>query len=137
MPYKDSWKQKNVEKHKEMSRKSVARWRERNPDKGNARAVRLPRLYGIFLDQYEELLTKQGGVCAICQRRETRVQCGVLQPLAIDHDHKCCPEKKSCGRCIRGLLCESCNLALGLLGEDPQRIHAVLLYLQKGVGFGH
>lgn len=52
------------------------------------------------------MLQEQGGVCAICKQPPRR------NKLHVDHDHSCCPGKRSCGRCIRGLLCASCNSKL-------------------------
>lgn len=40
------------------------------------------------------------------------------EAIRVDHDHKCCPGRKSCGRCIRGLLCDSCNLDLGIIENE-------------------
>lgn len=33
--------------------------------------------------------------------------------LIIDHDHACCDKSTSCGKCVRGMLCVSCNNRLG------------------------
>lgn len=57
----------------------------------------------------------------------------------IDHDHSCCGYRQgpkwrtSCGRCIRGVLCNHCNTSLGLLGEDSGRILGLAEYL-KNIG---
>ena len=36
--------------------------------------------------------------------------CGRVATLSVDHDHACCPGQMSCGRCIRGSICQPCNL---------------------------
>lgn len=83
--------------------------------------------YGITLEHYEKLLADQGGVCAIC---------GVVdvdgRTLHVDHDHGCCPDRRSCGQCIRGLLCSSCNTGIGMLGEDAKRLWSAMMYLAGG-----
>lgn len=62
--------------------------------------------------------------------------CDRTARLSIDHDHSCCPpgalggRKVSCGKCVRGLLCSTCNTALGLLQESPERIRGLLSYLE-------
>lgn len=64
--------------------------------------------------------------CEICSTRNPGVR-----DFALDHDHACCPRSGfSCGECIRGLLCGSCNRALGLLNDDPERIRAAAAYLE-------
>lgn len=89
---------------------------------------KMQHMYGISLATYLRLLEEQGGVCAVCR--------GVNQDgreLAVDHDHGCCAARNACGKCVRGLLCSSCNLALGLLREDPAILDAGAAYLRRVV----
>lgn len=55
---------------------------------------------------YTQLISKQDGKCAICESAPESTFC-------VDHDHGCCGDGKTCGRCIRGLLCRECNTRLG------------------------
>lgn len=49
------------------------------------------------------------------------------RPIFTDHDHACCPdEKASCGECVRGLLCLSCNTTLGLIERKYELARAYL-----------
>jgi hypothetical protein len=80
--------------------------------------------YGVTPEQYAVLLAEQGGGCAICGRSDTR--------LTVDHDHKCCPEKaRSCGKCIRGLICNNCNLAIGLAEDNPDKLIQMAAYVVR------
>jgi hypothetical protein len=82
----------------------------------------LRRKYGITSAQYDELLAAQGGKCSICRRFPPE---GTM--LHVDHDHACCPNyQKTCGNCIRALLCGNCNWAIGLFEDDPARIARAL-----------
>lgn len=83
------------------------------------------RRYGFTAEQYAELLEAQGGGCAICG--ETN-QSG--RSLAIDHDHACCPDQNSCGKCVRGLLCDGCNLGIGKLRDNPNLLRKAAIYIE-------
>lgn len=66
------------------------------------RAWRLPKIYGISLDQYESLLEAQEDKCALCKRHQTEFRKGYN--LAVDHCHET-------GK-VRGLVCYPCNTIL-------------------------
>lgn len=83
--------------------------------------------YGVDSNWYDDTISEQGGVCAICRGSETG---GVSKRFSIDHDHKCCGIKRACEKCRRGLLCYSCNLKLGHLENDTWKRQAIA-YLNK------
>ena len=98
-------------------KREVARqWRAAT---GYARKDLLRKLYGITLEQYQELLAAQDGVCAIC-RQPPR---GKRKFLVVDHDHET-------GQ-IRGLLCVTCNIGLGALRDRTDLLQAALVYLEQ------
>lgn len=61
--------------------------------------------------------------CGICGRSDRK--------LVIDHDHRCCPSEVACGRCVRGLLCHGCNVALGIFRDDPRLLRLAARYIEQ------
>lgn len=87
------------------------------------------RTYGLTPEDLDELLVIQGNRCAICKAPEA----GYGRRWHVDHDHSCCPGEKSCGKCVRSLLCLTCN-ARGLpwyeaLPKEMQTIEEINEYL--------
>ena len=82
--------------------------------------------FNILPQTYDAMLDRQGGVCRTCKQEPADGQ-----PLHVDHDHRCCPKAgKSCGKCVRGLLCRACNTALGLVRDNPGTLRALADYLE-------
>lgn len=77
--------------------------------------------YGLSWDRYEQMLKAQKSHCAICG--------DLMEEVHVDHDHACCSGRKSCGKCIRGLLCAKCNVGIGLFNDDPSLLKAAIKYL--------
>jgi hypothetical protein len=70
----------------------------------------------MTITDYDTMLEKQHGVCAICKRPPVEGKY-----LYIDHDH-------TTGK-VRGLLCPSCNHAVGILENDPSIVQKITEYL--------
>jgi hypothetical protein len=94
-------------------------WYAENKD-GKYRDTILRTKYGITLTQYNELLVKQGGTCALCSRTDAGTK--DKRRLHVDHCHQT--------GIVRGLLCHFHNTAVGAIGDDPtqfgERIQAYL-----------
>ena len=53
----------------------------------------------------------------------------------VDHDHLCCPARKYCLICIRGVACRSCNFAVGFAQDDPERLRRIADNLEDALEF--
>lgn len=82
--------------------------------------------YGKTPEEIEAMSQAQEHRCAIC-----REPFGQELKRSIDHDHACCPGGGSCGKCVRALLCTSCNHGLGKFLDDPALLRAAASYLES------
>lgn len=121
------WRDKN----RKRCRITSALWRKNNPDKiasqyenykCRRREIRKRELYGGMTEsQYKKIFQQQNGACAICGRIERVFQGKKRINLAVDHCHKT--------DTIRGLLCQRCNLAIGLFDDDLDVLASATSYL--------
>lgn len=80
-------------------------------------AAHLKRNYGITLEEHTKMYEEQNGRCAICGNEGN----GKWKKLCVDHCH-------TTGK-IRKLLCNNCNTALGLVGDNTQILQKMIDYL--------
>lgn len=78
------------------------------------------RVYGITLQEYDDMLYEQGSGCAICGTKNDVVE---GRRLAIDHCH-------DSGK-VRGILCAKCNKGLGLFCDSVENLESAIKYLKK------
>src|SRR5262245_52171932 len=77
--------------------------------------------YGLNREEYDAMLAKQDGKCAICEKAPKLEGRLSASRLHVDHD-------TVTGK-VRGLLCHNCNVGIGFLGHDWNRVMKVLDYL--------
>lgn len=78
----------------------------------------LKRQYGISLEQYNELASKQEHKCAICSIARSTLN----YDLCVDHNH-------NTGE-VRKLLCKPCNLLVGNSLENIEILNKTIEYLR-------
>jgi hypothetical protein len=98
-------------------------WRLNNPEraKRGVRSATLKKKYGITADDYDDILRKQGGGCAICGSTVAGGNGGDY--LHVDHDH-------ATGQ-VRALLCQPCNTSIGQFKDDPALLRKAADYVEK------
>ena len=119
-----NWARRNADKVNASSK----RWRDANPEKMALARKRanLSFCYGLSLDQYEAMI-RDG--CSVC---------GSHERLSVDHDHSCCDGRsKGCGKCVRGILCSTCNTGLGFFRDDVALMKKAIAYLESRTGAQH
>jgi len=116
------WKEARVssEDYKEYMREWHKHSRAANPEYYANQALK--KKYGVDLQWYQETLSRQNGVCAICKKPETTTIRGKLISMPVDHDH-------NTGK-ARGLLCTQCNRGLGLFRDSETILQAAIEYLR-------
>ncbi len=84
---------------------------------------------GLTRVQVEMLLAAQKGRCALCGRGERGLG------WQVDHDHEMAklhthPVNVGCPKCVRGILCKTCNTALGALLDSPTLLRKAASYVE-------
>lgn len=119
---KDFPKYKKGRGYQGVCKKCKAEWmredRLKNPER--YREIDLRQNYGIGFQEYNALLDKQNGVCAICGEKEKTKN----KHLHVDHNH-------NTGE-IRGLLCSGCNTGLGKFYDKISSLKKAISYLEGG-----
>lgn len=105
--------------------------RNRGAFLNGARRNHVKKTYNITQDDYLKKSEKQNHVCMICGLPETCKIRGTLSHLCIDHDHMCCLGNKSCGKCVRDLICRRCNTILGRANDDIALLEKAIQYLRR------
>lgn len=103
---------KNRERYWKNPEKQRENLRNRSPE--TRKDGKLRSKYRISLREFEAMLSKQGGGCAIC---------GGGGPFCVDHCHRL--------GMVRGLLCRKCNTGLGMLQDSATLVLKAHEYLKK------
>lgn len=117
------WYARNKEKCKATTKlwyennKASIREKEKTPEgRARKRSNWIKTKYGISQSDFEIMNSRQGGVCAICQKDRGLV-------LNTDHCHKT--------GAVRGLLCRDCNVGLGFFKDSQTALQKAISYLSK------
>jgi hypothetical protein len=113
------------ETHPDKVRELGRAYKASHPEKAiEQNARRRLRRYGISEPEFQAIRARQHDSCAICKKP-------LSEDMHIDHNHDCCPTKRGCPKCVRGILCVSCNLMLGSSGDNINTLRNAVLYLES------
>lgn len=96
-----------------------------NGKKYSNRAYFLKYKYRLEMSEYTE---RAANGCEICGDKPNN-------SLHVDHDHNCCNGQITCGKCVRGIICNRCNKAVdkyetGLMRPDYPDLDKIREYVE-------
>lgn len=101
--------------HRELNAQWRKAWRKKNPAAYRKYRIKdKAKIYGLLPDELQLLEQRSAGRCEVC---------GKSKKLCIDHDHRT--------GVVRGLLCLTCNIALGAARESVSTLQQILIYLRR------
>lgn len=112
--------QQMMEERRERQREAVRKYYSKPGNKSKQKCTQLRRIYGITLEEWQEIFKAQGSCCAICKCAESE------RPWDTDHCH-------ATGK-VRGILCHTCNKALGLFKDNVEALQNAIAYLTRNKG---
>jgi hypothetical protein len=101
-----------------------------------AKRSKLKTQYHLTPERLWEIFHFQGGLCPVCllplgSFDSIGKGSGNQESPQIDHDHKCCPGGRSCGKCVSGILHAKCNRGMGHFHDDPERLRRAAEYIER------
>ena len=118
--YDRGYRKENRPKLNERSKQ----FRDDNPE--YIRDQWLRRTFNKTLIEWNATFELQGHACLVCEKQKTD-----NSGWHTDHDHSCCSGTRSCGKCVRGILCGPCNKGLGHFNDDVVRIRRAADYIEQ------
>jgi hypothetical protein len=115
------WRQENLEKAREASRRAQAKRRKENPE--SVKRSKLRSSYKLTDREIDDLRIRADGLCELCGK-EFGDDSG-SRPV-IDHEHS--------SGIVRGLLCGNCNTALGFIDDSIETLQRLSEYLKNPPG---
>ena len=121
-----NWHSSYYQANKPRWKKYRRKYRGTPLGKDTERKYRIKHFYKLTREEHLELLESQGYKCAF-------PDCGTPVDIYsdVDHNHACCPGAKSCGRCVRGVLCHQHNNGLSFFEDRPKTLLNAFEYLKK------
>lgn len=105
----------NREKYWKNPKKQREYLRNRSPE--TRRDGKLRSKYRLSVSEFDAMLAKQGGGCAICGES--------TGPFCVDHCHRL--------EFVRGVLCRKCNTGVGMLQDSATLVLKAHEYLKKNL----
>lgn len=112
-----AYRKKFYEENKEVAIERSVIWAKNNPEARKRNMLK--SAYGLSLEKYKEMMHDQEGCCFGCSTPHSELKRGLM----VDHCHKT-------GK-IRGLLCERCNSALGMVKDNIKIMRNLIKYLEN------